>query len=78
MTAVVHLAPDCLKELDAWSVIAERIQHVRLQLILKQNYLTKVDYGQQWQSRHASFHSIMKSINSPHTHTSQGCLKINI
>jgi hypothetical protein len=49
MTAVVHLAPNCLKELDAWSVIAERIQHVRLQLILKQNYLTKVDYGQQWQ-----------------------------
>jgi hypothetical protein len=47
MTAVVHLAPDCLKELDAWSAIAERIQHVRLQLILKQNYLTKVDYSQQ-------------------------------
>jgi hypothetical protein len=70
MTAVVHLAPDCLKELDAWSAIAERIQHVRLQLILKQNYLTKVDYSQQWQWRHARLHSIMKSINSPpHTQT---------
>ena len=31
---------------EGWLVILERLEHVRLQLIHKQNYLAKVDYKQ--------------------------------